>query len=424
MDVLPNGKRVVRKGGMLKHQLAAWDLQTFIKGLLGGYGSGKSKWLGKRCISSALTNAPAWVGLVSPTYVMAKRTVIPTVVDLLDGKSTLRPDITYEHNKSDHVITIKTENRPDATIVYMSAEDPDSMKGPNLAALYMDEPFLMEKEAFEVGVSRCRDPRSRLTEICFSGTPEELNWGYELCEGELRSNYDVGYVVADTRDNITLDPQYAERMLKGFDPLAAQAYVGGKFVNLAKGRVYYAFNRAVNVKEVPEPPSGLPWLSGMDFNVNPMAFGVGWKTDRGIHIAYEYELPNSDTAYAAATIKDHHPQVKMVYPDPSGRNRSTKAPAGQSDFTLLRASGFIVMAPHEAWSLRDSYNSVNMLLADGRLTIHPRCKKLIYYFEQHSHEKMNKQEEMTHLLDGVRYACTYIYPAYRHGAGAAKLVGL
>jgi hypothetical protein len=74
--------------------------------------------------------------------------------------------------------------------------------------------------------------------------------------------------------------------------------------------------------------------------------------------------------------------------------------------------------------LRDSYNSVNMLLADGRLTIHPRCKKLIYYFEQHSHEKMNKQEEMTHLLDGVRYACTYIYPAYRHGAGAAKLVGL
>ena len=423
IEVSATGMPVVTRGGMFDYQNKWWDLPNFIKVLVTGYGGGKSMMISKRAISSALLNAPVWVGVASPTFPMAKRTIVPMLTDLLEGKQTLRHDLTFSHNRSEHTFTISLENRPPATIVYMSADNPDSMKGPNLAAMYADEPFLMEEKAFEVIVSRVRDPRAKLHEIGLGGTPEELNWGYELCEGALKDSYDVGYVNADTRQNKALDPKYAQRMLDGYDPLVAQAFVQGKFVNLSRGRVFYGFTRAMNVKEMPPPAEGQPWLAGMDFNVDPMAFCVGWRTQNGAHFAYEYELPNSDTHYAADTIRDHHKAVKVVYPDPSGRNRSTKAPAGQSDFTILTQKGFAVLAPHDAWSLRDSYNSVNMMLSSGRLTVHPRCKKLIHYLENYAHEKKVQQANMSHLLDAMRYAVTYMFPAFKHTAGPAVLKG-
>lgn len=414
------GRPRVTRGGMWSFQRRFWQLPNFVKILVTGYGGGKTVTLCKRAIAVALHNAPVPSLIISPTFPQARRTVIPTMTSLLTGKSQLRPDMRWRHNKGEHVFEIQVECRPPAYVHYASGDNPDALKGQNIGWAGIDEPFIQDVGVFEQAVARVRDPSARHLEIALGGTPEQLNWGYELAEGELRGRYDVGYVNADTRENKALDPSYAARMIKGFDPKAAEAYVGGKFVSLSTGRVFYAFDRARNVVEA-KPEGTHFWCT--DFNVDPMAFAVGWYRGDRVHIYAEYELPNADTEYAASVVREKHHEVRICFPDPTGKQRSTNAPAGMSDFKWIQRAGFIVLAPNEPWPRRDSYNSVNRKLADGSMTVDPSCKRLVRYMTEHSHELMAKQEAMTHLLDAVRYGVTYLFPAFRTTSGATKIVG-
>ena len=75
-------------GGMFDHQREWWNLPNFIRGLVTGYGGGKTMALAKRMIALALHNAPVTVVTVSPTYPMARTTIVESIRELLDGRST------------------------------------------------------------------------------------------------------------------------------------------------------------------------------------------------------------------------------------------------------------------------------------------------------------------------------------------------
>lgn len=417
-EVSPGRFQVV-KGGLWVPQRQWWDLNTFIRLLVAGYGAGKSELLCKWIIASALHNAPVWSSIVSPSFPQARRTIIPTLTRLLEGKASVRQDFTFTHNKGDHLFTMMLEGHPPATVMYQSGDNPDGLKGPNLGTVAIDEPFIQDYKVFEVMVSRCRDPMAKLLAMGMAGTPEELNWGYELAEGDLRGRYDVGYLSAETSSNRVLGREYVQRLLSGYDPKVADAYVRGKFVSLSKGRVFYAFDRGENVKVL--APAGATHFCGMDFNVNPMAFVIGWHANGRCHIYAEYELPNSDTEFAASLIREKHPEVRLVFPDPTGKRRQTNSPGGMSDFKWLGKAGLIVMAPNEPWPRRDSINSVNAKLHSRELTVDPSCKKLIRYMTEHSYENANKQESMTHLLDATRYPVTFLYPAWRGSSASVEM---
>jgi hypothetical protein len=363
-------------------------------------------------IAGALHNAPAWSAVVSPNFPLARRTVLPTIVELLEGIAARRPDFTWRWNKGDHCFDMKVECRPPAKLLYLSGDEPDNLKGPNLGQAGIDEPFIQERAVFDQMVARLRDPRARLLALGLTGTPEELNWGYEIAEGEEKGKYDIGVIHADTRQNLALPPIYIERLLKSMDPKTAEAYVKGMFVSLSTGRVFYAFERDKNVRAT-EDGKGATWFAGMDFNVNPMAFCVGWHRGDTAHIEAEYEIPNSDTQYACSIIREEHPQVRLVFPDPTGKRRQTSSPGGVSDFHWIQRSGLVPLAPVEPWPRRDSFNAVNHMFSTGKLTVNPRCKKLIRYLSEHTHEAANRQKEMTHLLDAFRYPITYLFPVHR-----------
>jgi hypothetical protein len=414
---------IVVRGGMFEPQRLWYQTppeQAFVKVLVGGYGSGKTRTLSKWLIASALHNAPVWSAGVSPSFPIARRTLIPTIRELLDGKQTIRKDLKWKYNAGDHAFTIEIDGRPPATILILSGDNPLSLKGPNLGTVGIDEPFIQEYAVFEQMVARSRDPRAKLLQIAMTGTPEELNWGYELLEGELRGKFTTMHVTADTRTNKAVKPSYAKRLMDGFDSKAAEAYVQGKFVSLAKGRVFYAFSREKNVMQM--QTSGV-LFAGMDFNVNPMAFCVGWHSGTRAHIIDEFEIPNADTEYACAVLREKYPQLRLVYPDPTGKRRNTAAPAGMSDFKWIARAGLVPIAPIEPWGLRDSQNSVNKKLDKGELTVDPSCKRLIRYLSEYSHELMNKQESMSHLLDAFRYPITYLYPAFRGSSAVTTMSG-
>lgn len=280
-------------------------------------------------------------------------------------------------------------------------------------------------------------------------TPEQLGWGADLAEGDLRDKYDVGLVVGSTLENKALPRDYIESLLKSFDPKVAEAYLHGKFVNLAKGMVYYAFDRDANVREI-QMPQGAKLFAGMDFNVNPFCAVIGWYTRDHIHYIDEIELENSDTQEMAHLLMSTYGRpgailpmcrktdtdialttapLREVFPD-SNAGRSTNSPGGRTDYDWLKESGFVVRKnPRGNPPLRDRWNAVNALLAEGpegvRMTVDPRCTKLIRYMSQYAHEFKHRdsQKALSHLLDARDYPACYLFPATRPSASMASVDG-
>lgn len=397
-------------GGMWPHQRKAWNSKAFIKALVTGYGGGKTFFAGKRAISMALHNAPSPYMLISPSYKQAKRTVIPTIKSLLDGRG-----IPHTYNKSEHEFNIFYKGLH-AVIWIGSGQNADDLKGPNICGAGIDEPFIQPVEVFEQMLARVRDPRAKYREITLTGTPEQLNWGYDICEGERKGDYDLELIQASSTANQALDQQYFDTLTNAYDDKLKQAYVDGAFVNMAKGVIYYGFDRHRNVKELIKPES-CQYEIGMDFNVNPMAAVVFWRDGDRMHYVEEVELPNSDTNEMMVYLTTKYPEIKKAYPDPACNQRRTNAPAGLTDKRIIesKAFGVKVHARKAHPSRRDRYNATNKKYADGSLTLDPSLKRLRKYCEQLTHENFAKTdgEPMTHLTDAASYPVEYVFPIKR-----------
>lgn len=258
-------------------------------------------------------------------------------------------------------------------------------------------------------------------------TPESLNWGYEICDGDEKENFDIDFVTASTRANKVLLPGYVERLEEAYTEKAAQSYIDGNFVNLSEGMVFYAFDRMVHVRKLPIP-EGITLGAGMDFNVNPMAMTVFWRSGNHMHFIKEYQLPNADTEFACQTLReDWGERITTIYPDATGNARKTAAPGGKTDFYYIRKAGFEIAAKATNPKRRDSYNAVNGKFKpkNGQMTlsISPECKKLKGFLLQYSYELMKKQEKMSHLLDSFRYPVSYLFPVDADVARTLRVTG-
>ncbi len=436
--VLDGGEQgaAVLTGGLFPHQRDWWNLSEFCKLLVGGFGSGKTLPLCKRLIGLTIANAPCAGMVVSPTFPMARRTTVRELIRLLEGKRANHPRrLEWQHNKTSHEFKIRWDRGPSGTLWYASGDDADRLKGPNLAFVGIDEPFTMPQSVFDVMLSRIRDPDAVLKELLLTGTPEQLNWGYELVEGELGDDLTVGVVHASTDLNRALDPMFMRRLLAAYDERAALAFVHGQFVNLSKGQVFYKFRPSTQcLKEDPRPPTdvAVQHFAGMDFNVSPMAFCAGWHAAyRGgthrVHFYREWELENSDTPDACSALRTETPLVTVVYPDPTGNRRQTNS-GHKTDHELIRQAGYEVDVPYNPHGRRDSFNAVNACYREDskvHVTFGPRCRHLKRYSMHWSHENLNTEagRKMSHLMDALRYSLTQKFPIVKSYSSQERLVG-
>ena len=432
------------------YDLTVPSLQHYEAGGLWHHNSGKSFVLGKKHIALALAHPGAPTAIVSPTYTMSKEIIVPTLVDLLEGQKKLRARIgqrfEYVMRKSPPVsFNIRFQYRNDKShkrvtrvgrIVLYSGEKPDRLKGPNLGSAGIDEPFIQDEEVFRQMTYRVRHKKApkQFRKINLTGTPEQLNWGYELAEGDMREQFDVGIVQASSLENLATGADYHQILLEGMDPDLQKAMIHGQFVNMAKGRVFYGFDRKKNVIALKKPPGAILGV-GMDFNVNPMSACVFWVRtghDPHIHFFHEIELPNSSTMEMCKfLIRNYHTKGLVdVFPDAAGRVRTTAGPVGQSDFKIIQDCGFKIHAkPDGNPGRRDRFNATNLMLSGvngtPRMTIDPKCKALIKYMTLYSHDQLNTKEQkaMSHLLDATTYPVAYLFPWHRQTFSTAPLRG-
>lgn len=211
---------------------------------------------------------------------------------------------------------------------------------------------------------------------------------------------------------------------------------------IGKGRVYKCFD-GDNVE-----PSILPyskpvvinkelrsgdaevWI-GMDFNVSPMTAVLCRRVADQLHQFDEIELLNSSTEEMCQVI-EHKLGLKpnfslpkiYVVPDPSGKSRKTSAPAGMTDFSIIKSHGFELLAPKVAPVIVDRINSVNALCGEPghapRYFVHPRCRTTVKALTQLIYKlgtNMPEKTDLEHITSALGYLVHWLFPVKYSKAG-------
>lgn len=336
-------------------------------------------------------NVKVWY--VAPTYKQAK----DIAWDIL--KHTIPREWRRPPNESELSITLLNGSK----ISLKGADNPDSLRGPELKFIVFDEYADIKANAWDEVI------RPTLMtcggKALFIGTPRGYNHFKDIYD---RARTPIGPNAAYWRgyQYTSIDGGYIpdweiETAKRETDPRIFRQEYLATFETLA-GRVYYRFDRSRNIAAVED--NGGDILVGIDFNVDPMTAVIGCRAGEQIHIFDEFEIRNSNTLelgqaiaakYGRLPKKDKNYELLKklgqtqsipmrslrAFPDPSGRARKTSALVGQTDYTILQQLGFSVYAPKRAPSVMDRLNNVNILLQDAaghsRLFVHPRCKGLI-----------------------------------------------
>lgn len=390
----------IKKSSMLPHQRQFWESRSFMKLLVGGYGCGKTYIGALRMLWLSYVNRPYPNLYVSPNYQQAERTITFTLQEILT-----RAGVTYVYNKTAHEIRIPSWQ---GLIWIASGDNPNSLKGPNVAAAGIDEPFIQKKATFDVILSRVRENKAAHNEIFLTGTPEQLNWGYDVARNE-EGMYDIEVINGRTEDNSHLSEQFIGMLKSAYDENQVAAYMEGKFVNLASGRVYQYFERLLDGKEM-QPEEGDVVEAGIDFNVDYMTAELFFRRGNRVHFFDEIRMVDADTYALAEVLHERYPGITL-YPDASGNSRKTSAP--KTDHMILRDRKFRVHAPTKNPAVRDRVNAVNNMQRNRRITVGKACRHLMKDFEQLGWKNgdIDKSDiKLTHASDAAGYALSYLFP--------------
>lgn len=292
----------------------------------------------------------------------------------------------------------------------------DSIKSlEDFGRAWVEEAHSLSEKSLRLLRPTIRAPGS---ELWFSWNPESPSDAVDEFFRERQSADNVVLARATYLDNPFLPPEMwaeAEADRVSNPDLYEHVWLGGYFLG-GSGRVYSSFRNRPwpdgSLDESIEDPGG-PLLVGMDFNVNPMSAVIATRAVDECLVLDSIKIMSSNTEEAATEIRSRYPDRRIIVcPDPSGNQRRTSAPAGQTDFTILQRHRFQVRAPKAAPPVVDRINNTNAMLLstteDGstrrRCRVHPRATYLIdglanlVYKEGTSRPEKGKYDHVTDAL--------------------------
>lgn len=212
---------------------------------IGGVGSGKTR----ASIVKALSMPRATIGmLVAPTYTMLRDTLIRTFRDIV----VKQPEILRSFNRSD----LRAQLWDDKEILFRSSDNPERLRGPNLAWAGLDEAALMKRETLDIMIGRLRLPPGRLW---FTTTPKGRDhWTYDVISA---GHFDVS--TSKTMDNPYLPQEYIENLRQQYSTRFFQQEVLGEFITADGNRIKREWLRHG------EPPAAFDRISmGVDLAIS------------------------------------------------------------------------------------------------------------------------------------------------------------
>lgn len=335
----------------------------------GGRGSGKTTAGAIQAILEAVEYQPGERGIViAPTYQMLKDATMFEFFKWLPRQYVLN------FNRTEHVLTMTNGSE----VVFRSADNPDSLRGPNRAWLWMDEARnLRTRDAYDIASAQLRPTRK----LWITTTPGGIfHWLYGLFYEEPLPG--TAAITVKTFENTYLPPEYAARLRAQYTGAFASQELDAEWVAF-EGRVYDNFDLAANVSPTAEYNPDLDVYWGLDdgyahgdgpgsAGYHPRVFLLGQITPTGgLHVFAEFYhtlVPDYDISIQEALG--------------AGYRRPTLSGV-DSSATMLRAA----LSQHGLTNIgathpvSEGIKLVRQLILDGngvrRLLIHPRCKNLI-----------------------------------------------
>lgn len=349
-----------------------FDLEHGEQGMTGGFRAGKSWCACHKAIFMSAIHRGKKGALLSPTYGMTRRNLIP-IMKVLDQQYSL--NIRGLGVKSPDVLEINWGGKISQIHLDITAENHDRLNGITLAWGGYDE--IDKTSSMETAMdawnqlgTRLSDPMPGYRGIQFGdSTPEGFGAMYHIFE-ETKDEDKILYRMS-MLDNYMLAPSYIEAQKRKIPAHLFKSYILGEFANVYKNIVYVGFDRELNnsTLTLADLKPGEILHVGVDFNSNGMS-AVGFiirkevMPNSGIeeqvgHFVYE-NIGATNTPDLARKLKhdllDKGVNV-LIYPDPSCIAEKSNSP--NTDFTILRQFNFKILKMNIAPEVMDRVNSVN-----------------------------------------------------------------
>lgn len=408
------------------------DLSTRFKGYSGPIGSGKSYALVYEALFLSRMN-PGLLGLVgAPTYRMLEDSTQRTFFEVLAAEG-----IDYIFHKQENRLRFPANG---SEVIFRTMENPERLRGPNLAWFALDELTYTREEAWTRLLGRLRHPQARRLCGCAVWTPKGYDWVHHRFVEEQHPDYRL--VQATPKENTYLPPDFYDQLKESYAERFYRQEVLGEYLDIFGGNAYYAFCEE-NVRPVEYDPS-LPLCWALDFNVDPMcslicqieeykprAWSPPWACSKVLRVLDEIVLSDSNTEASAeefihrtANLRGFpRPVPLIIYGDASGNSRTTKST--RTDYELLReifrhwpAHYRVALRTNTANPVvRDRVNTVNSVLRNTSgvrsILIDPKCRELIKDLHQVKWRRdaagnptgdLDKSDsQRTHVSDALSY---------------------
>jgi hypothetical protein len=345
---------------------------------------------------------------VAPTFGQAKHIVWRQLKNRLQDLNWIK-----KINETELTITLRNNSR-----IYLKGADAyDRLRGGQYNFIVIDEMADIVPEAW---YETLRPTLSNtLGKALFIGTPKGLNHFYDLYQMSAVDKEHWASYSFTTLEGGNVPEDEITQARRDLDSKTFKQEYEASFETFS-GRIYYAFERALNVQE-PETLNTATIYVGADFNVSPMSAVIAQREGDDLYVIDEIKMYSSNTNELADEIKTRYPKSKVwIYPDPAGSARKTSA-GGVTDHIILANQGFVVKAPRSHTPVRDRINAVNSRLCDStgirHLFVSAKCKYTIESLERQVYKEgtsqPDKESGYDHMNDALGYCIDYIWPVTR-----------
>lgn len=196
-----------------------------------GVGGGKSQGLAVKTLQYMANNPHAFGMITAPSFPMLRDATLRTVREIF-------PEGSYTFNEGKMSLRMWTG----AEVVFRSTENPEHLRGPNLAFAAMDEAAQgtqtnpdAQYDAFLILQGRLRQ-KDMPHQLWIATTPQGYNWVYREFAAKVRPDYALYHWSA--RENPFLSPDFLRRLEESYQGEYALQEIEGQFV-VTGGNAYF-----------------------------------------------------------------------------------------------------------------------------------------------------------------------------------------
>lgn len=196
--------------------------RALYRAFCGGIGSGKT-WVGSHDLLSRAIEGRTYM-VVGPTFTSLSDSTLRSFLTMGRDLKLINPDSVRLSTPPQLTLAIG------ADVLFRSGDRPDSLRGPNLSGVWLDEASLMSREVFDIAIGRLREAGEQGW-LTATFTPKgPTHWTYDAF---ATGKPNTVLFRASTRDNRYLPPHFEETLrIQYGDSQFARQELGGEFVQV------------------------------------------------------------------------------------------------------------------------------------------------------------------------------------------------